>query len=62
MMMKIKGLNLKFAKYVKGFSEVFRKHFNSEPTMGVLVFNGWLSVKDKKLINFEKTVVNMLSI
>lgn len=48
------GLNPKFEKYVSGFSKVYKNYFGKEPTMGELVFNGWLGIKDKKLKNFEK--------
>ena len=48
------GLNPKFEKYIKGFKKVYKAYFNKEPTMGELVFNGWLGIKDKKLRNFVK--------
>ena len=48
------GLNPKFEKYVSGFSEVYKEYFGTEPTMGELVFNGWLEIKDKKVCNFRK--------
>ncbi|MBO7517854.1 MAG: hypothetical protein J6T31_01945 [Methanobrevibacter sp.] len=48
------GLNPKFEKYAEGFSKVFEEYFGAKPTMGVLVFNGWLAIKDKKLKNFKK--------
>lgn len=47
-------LNPKFAKYASGFNKVYKDYFGKEPTMGVLVFNGWLDIKDKKVINFKK--------
>ena len=47
-------LNPKFEKYASGFSEVYKDYFGKEPTMGELVFNGWLGIKDKKLKNFKK--------
>ena len=48
------GLNPNFEKYASGFSEVYKDYFGKEPTMGELVFNGWLGIKDKKFKNFEK--------
>jgi hypothetical protein len=48
------GLNPKFEKYASGFSGIYKNYFGKEPTMGELVFNGWLGIKDKKLKNFEK--------
>ena len=48
------GLNPKFEKYVSGFSKVYKDSFGKEPTMGEIVFNGWLGIKDKKLLNFKK--------
>lgn len=47
-------LNPKFEKYASGFSKVYKNYFGKEPTMGEIVFNGWLGIKDKKLKNFEK--------
>ena len=49
------GLNPKFNEYATGFSEVYIEHYKERPVMGVLVYNGWLDVKDKKLIDFYKT-------
>ena len=48
------NLNPKFEKYASGFSKVYKDYFGKEPTMGTLVFNGWLDVKDKKVVNFKK--------
>lgn len=48
------GLNPNFEKYSSGFSEVYKNYFGKEPTMGELVFNGWLGIKDKKFKNFKK--------
>ena len=47
-------LNPKFEKYASGFSEVYKEYFGKEPTMGELVFNGWLEIKDKKFKDFKK--------
>ena len=47
-------LNPKFAKYIEGFREVYKKELNVEPVMKDYVFNGWFDVKDKKFINFYK--------
>ena len=48
------GLNPKFEKYTSGFSKVYKEYFGKEPTMGELILHGWLDIKDKKFINFEK--------
>ena len=48
------NLNPKFEKYASGFSKVYKDYFGNEPTMGELVFNGWLDIKDKKVCNFQK--------
>lgn len=47
-------LNPKFEKYISGFSKVYKEYFGTKPTMGTLVFNGWLDIKDKKVCNFKK--------
>lgn len=48
------GFSPKFRKYVVGFSKVYKDFFGTQPTMGELVFNGWLEIKDKKVTDFKK--------
>ncbi|MBO7518737.1 MAG: hypothetical protein J6T31_06470 [Methanobrevibacter sp.] len=48
------GLNPKFKKYASGFSKVYKDYFGEEPKMEALVFNGWLDIKDKKVLNFKE--------
>ena len=48
------GLNPKFEKYASGVSEVYKNYFGKSPTMGELILNGWLEIKDKKFKDFKK--------
>ena len=47
-------LNPDFEKYAKGFDKVYKEHFGRLPIMEILVFTGWLNIKDKKNVDFYK--------
>lgn len=44
-------MNKKFLKYARGFTKIYKKQFGKNPTMGILISNGWLDAKDEIGVN-----------